>query len=430
MGKLNRAEILSACDDVGRHKKEKPAIKQNYPAKRATGPLVRYTEQGNPVKIWSRHIDSNAWTQAQTFAKLPFVHPKGLALMPDVHLGKDVPIGSVLPTLGAIVPAAVGVDIGCGMAAVRLDVHANQLPDHLARVRRLIEQRVPLAGGGRHKEVPQPVLTAWNQLQEGYTWLQERHPKAARPFAVEQLGTLGTGNHFIEVCLDESQQVWVMLHSGSRGAGAMVGQYFINQALERARKEGGAINGLGWLREEDPLFWDYVRAVEWGQKFASLNRQCMLHATLSGLEEALGRPVRMTNTATNCHHNYIARENHYGSDVWITRKGAIAAAKGQLGIIPSAMGQESLIVEGLGEESSFCSCSHGAGRAMSRSAAKARFTAKDLRAQTVGVECRKDKMVVDEIPSAYKPLKSVMEDQLDLVTIKHRIKAVVCIKGV
>lgn len=752
MGKLNRAEIYKACGDVERRKKDKPKIVQEYPAKNAVGPIVRYTEQGNPVKVWASHLDTNAWTQAQSFADMSFVHPKGLALMPDVHFGKDVPVGSVLPTVGAIVPAAVGTDIGCftgdtqvvladdsknhtmaslvnkefyvfacnsdghievaaatcvktrsnatlvkvyldngeiirctpdhqfmmrdgsykeakdleatsslmplysqidkdgyflikqnksgeswqrahwvvarsglmgeipgyeddktiihhrdfirtnnrvenlefmssrahsryhsslverntfwqskqfeenrikaikdkanteegykyyserctknilqymkerpehfknavkdngkrgkktliayntsqkgiekskeianrmyvceicganikspiglhnhrknihqcnhkvmkvefieekedvyclkvpglnnfalaagvfvhncGMVAVRLNVNAKQLPDHLAKVRRLIERRVPLSAGGRHKEIPQHILQAWNPLAQGHKWLEEQHPRAFRPKAMEQLGTLGSGNHFIEVCLDESQQVWVMLHSGSRGAGSGVGQYFIDEALRRARLDGSAINGLGWLREEDPLFADYVQAVEWAQQFASINRQCMMHAAIEGLSEALGRPVEPTMHAVNCHHNYIAREKHYGGDVWVTRKGAIRAQKGDLGIIPSAMGQESFIVEGLGETSSFCSCSHGAGRVMSRSAAQGRFTAKDLRAQTTGVECRKDRSVVDEIPSAYKPIKRVMEDQRDLVVVKHRIKAVVCIKGV
>lgn len=740
MGKLNRAEIDKACGDVERRKKDKPKIVQEYPAKNAVGPIVRYTEQGNPVKVWASHLDTNAWTQAQSFADMSFVHPKGLALMPDVHFGKGVPVGSVLPTVGAIVPAAVGTDIGCGVVAVRLNVNAKQLPDHLAKVRRLIERRVPLSAGGRHKEIPEHILQAWAPLAQGHKWLEEKHPRAFRPKAIEQLGTLGSGNHFIEVCLDESQQVWVMLHSGSRGAGSGVGQYFIDEALRRARLDGSAINGLGWLREEDPLFADYVQSVEWAQQFASINRQCMMHAAIEGLSEALGRPVEPTmhaincfagetkvltwngsfsikdlagqthklltengkwieapikkfgqqnlmeitlsrsgvikkiratdnhrwilenvqrkptealtkdlkkgnrlqcsfpkpivtkidekgvargfvfgdgssngfksyanfcgdkdeqmmkffknfktprqyknvkrimslpldwkkeypsldeensillgwlagyfaadgdvgktgrptlssankenleyvrvlcsrlgigtfgirerirsgfgappspiylmgimrgdlsedffvldhhrenfNTGknaaerrrwnvvevknlnitedvycavvegthtftledniltSNCHHNYIAREKHYDGDVWVTRKGAIRAQKGDLGIIPSAMGQESFIVEGLGEESSFCSCSHGAGRVMSRSAAQGRFTAKDLRAQTAGVECRKDRSVVDEIPSAYKPIKRVMEDQRDLVVIKHRIKAVVCIKGV
>lgn len=430
MGKLNRAEIDSACSDVDRRKKDKPKVKQEYPAKNELGPIVRYTEQGNPVKVWASHLDTNAWTQAQSFADMSFVHPKGLALMPDVHFGKGVPVGSVLPTVGAIVPAAVGTDIGCGMVAVRLNVNAKQLPDHLAKVRRLIERHVPLSAGGRHKEIPQHILQAWAPLAQGHKWLEERHPRAFRPKAMEQLGTLGSGNHFIEVCLDESQQVWVMLHSGSRGAGSGVGQYFIDEALRRARLDGSAINGLGWLREEDPLFNDYVQSVEWAQQFASINRQCMMHAALEGLSEALGRPVEPTMHAINCHHNYIAREKHYGDDVWVTRKGAIRAQKGDLGIIPSAMGQESFIVEGLGEDSSWCSCSHGAGRVMSRSAAKGQFTAKDLRAQTTGVECRKDRSVVDEIPSAYKPIKRVMEDQRDLVVVKHRIKAVICIKGV
>lgn len=752
MGKLSSAEIYSACNDVVRHKKDKKNVKQDYPSKNVLGPIVRYTEQGNPVKIWASHLDTNAWQQAESFANMSFVHPKGLSLMPDVHFGKGVPVGSVLPTVGAIVPAAVGVDVGCftgdtqvvladdskihtmkslvnkkfyvfacnsnghievaaatcvktmenaqlvkvyldnnevirctpdhkfmmrdgsykeakdleensslmpfysktdkdgyflvkqnktgeswqrshwivarsglmgeipkyendktiihhrdfvrtnnsvenlefmssrahsqyhanlverntfwqskkfeenrlkaiknkanteegykyysergtknilkymkerpehfknavkdngkrgkkiliayntsqkgiekskeiatrmytceicgvsikspiglhnhrknthqcnhkvtkieiieeredvyclqvpglnnfalaagvfvhncGMNAVRLDLNAKQLPDHLAKVRRLIERRIPLSAGGRHKEIPPYVLQAWKELEVGAKWLEEKYPRAFRKNAIEQLGTLGSGNHFVEVCLDESQQVWVMLHSGSRGAGAMIGQYFIEQALNRARAEGGAINGLGWLREEDPLFDGYVKAVEWGQRFAAINRECMMHATLEGISEAIGRPVQITSAAINTHHNYISREKHFNDDVWITRKGAISAQKGQMGIIPSAMGQESFIVEGLGENDSWCSCSHGAGRVMSRSAAKGRYTAKDLKEQTVGVECRKDRSVVDEIPSAYKPIKRVMEDQRDLVVVKHRIKAIICIKGV
>ena len=751
MAKLSRAAIEAACDERVRHKKQVKVV-QEYPGKNALGPVVRYTDQGNPVKIWARHIDSNAWTQAQGFAGLPFVHPKGLALMPDVHLGKDVPVGSVLPTMGAIVPAAVGVDIGCftgdtqvvladdsqnhslaslvgksfnifacnpnghievapatcvktkeksnlvkvyldngevirctpdhqfmkrdgsfeearylipgeslmplyskfdidgyflvkqnkdgegwqrahwmvarsgllgdipsyegdktvihhrdfttsnnkvdnlefmsssahsqyhrslvernshwqsaefeqnrlkafkeklrteegylfyaergkknilkymkdnpehfknavkdnglrgrtalmsynksekgrnkskeisnrmylcdvcgvevkspiglhnhrkkqhncnhkvvkvevcdekedvfclqvpglnnfalsagvfvhncGMVASRLDVNASQLPDHLAKLRRLIEQAVPVSAGGRHKEVLDDISSAWLSLQSGHQWIAEKYPKAFRPHAVEQLGTLGSGNHFIELCLDESKQVWVMIHSGSRGAGSMVGQHFIDQALRRCRENGTNIGGLGWFPEEDPLFSGYVQCVEWAQQFAHINRQCMMHRVIGVISQMIGRPVKEIGSAVNCHHNYIAREKHFGDDVWITRKGAIRARKGDLGIIPSAMGQESFIVEGLGQEDSWCSCAHGAGRVMSRSSAKGRYTAKDLREQTQGVECRKDKMIVDEIPSSYKPIKSVMDDQKDLVMIKHRLKAVLCVKGV
>lgn len=430
MAKLSQAEIYSACNDVVRVKKDKKKIKIDHPAKNELGPLVRYTENGNRVKVWASHLDNNAWDQAKNFADLSFVHPKGLSLMPDVHFGKDVPVGSVLPTVGVVVPAAVGCDIGCGMIAVKLDLNAKQLPDHLKKIRSVIERKVPISGGGRHKDVPEYILNQWKALEFGHKWLEEKYPHAFRKNAVEQLGTLGTGNHFIEVCLDESQQVWIMIHSGSRGAGSLIGQHFIDKALRRCKDDGSSINGLGWIHENDPMFDDYIKAVEWAQNFAMINRQSMLKATIDAISEVIGRPVEIKEKAINCHHNYIAREKHFNEDVWVTRKGAIRAQKGDLGIIPSAMGQESFIVEGLGEEESWCSCSHGAGRVMSRSAAKGRFTAKDLKQQTLGVECKKDRSVVDEIPSAYKPIKAVMNDQKDLVKVKYKIKAIICVKGV
>lgn len=433
MGKLSSADISSALEDFEetpktwrpKKPKEKQIVKVND-----QGGLLRYTDQGRAVRVWTASLDTNAWNQAQSFANLPFVHPKGLALMPDVHVGKDVPVGSVLPTLGVLVPAAVGVDIGCGMVACRLNLKANDLPDHLRPLRREIEKRVPVDAGGRHHEVPDHVMRAWMGLEGGWQQLAQKTPRAARPKAYEQLGTLGSGNHFIEVCVDQSQDVWVMIHSGSRGAGAQIGQHFIDAARRRVRENGTAVGHLGWLCEDDPLFEQYVFATHWAQSFAMDNRACMLQSVLGAFEHILEKPIAITGEAVNCHHNYIAKEHHNNEDVWITRKGAIRAGVGEWGIIPGAMGQESVIVKGKGHSESWCSCSHGAGRVMSRTAASQRFTAKDLRAQTTGVECRKDKAVVDEIPSAYKPLKTVLDEQRDLIEVVHRLKAVLCVKGI
>lgn len=431
MGKLSSADIESAYRDF---RGESRKIKKKKPVKIKTNKenssVVRYTEDGKPVTVYASHLDQNAWQQASHFASLPFVHPKGMSLMPDVHAGKDIPVGSVLPTLGVLVPAAVGVDIGCGMMAVRLNINSNQLPDNIRRVRMDIERVVPMNSGGRHKEIPAHVSAAWEFLHNDYQRLIEKYPKVHRPKALEQLGTLGSGNHFIEMCLDESDQVWVMLHSGSRGAGSLIGQYFMEQALRRTRDRGLSVKGFGWLTEDDPLFHGYVESVEWAQRFAQANRESMMRSVLEVVRHHCKQEVKVVDDAISCHHNYIARESFDGQEVWVTRKGAIRASQGQLGIVPGAMGQESFIVRGKGNQSSWCSCSHGAGRVMSRTAAVQRFTSKDMKEALKGVECRKDRGVIDEIPLAYKPLRSVMKDQQDLVEVVHTLKAFMCSKGI
>ena len=435
MSKLNQADILSAYNEFGDgdqvfHRTKKIKKIKTHSSASNKGPLVRYTEDGKPVTVYASHIDQNAWKQAEDFASLPFIHPKGMALMPDVHFGKGVPVGAVLPTVGVLVPAAVGVDIGCGMMACKLNLHGNHLPDNLRRLRLNIEKKIPLNSGGRHKDIPLVVHQSWKSLEQGHQKIFETFPKAFRPNAIEQLGTLGSGNHFIEICLDESKNVWVMLHSGSRGAGANIGNHFIEQALRRVREDGKSVHGLGWLKEGDPLFDGYVSCVEWAQEYAQKNREVMMGLVLEAISESMGQKVVSVQKAVACHHNYIARERFANENVWITRKGAISARQGQFGIIPGSMGQESFIVSGLGDENSWCSCSHGAGRVMSRTAATQRFTSKDMREALVGVECRKDRGVIDEIPLAYKPLRSVMKDQASLVKVEHTLKAILCSKGI
>jgi tRNA-splicing ligase RtcB len=391
-------------------------------------PVTRAVSEGCPVNIWANEIEASAWAQIEQVARLPFLHPKGLSLMPDVHVGHGACVGSVLPMRGALVPSAVGVDIGCGMCAVRVDMHARELPDSLKAVRAAIEAAVPL-GQAAHRDIADAQI--WAPLHERYKALLVRHPKVFKRQAGQQLGTLGGGNHFIEVCLDEAQQVWVMLHSGSRGAGGLIGQHFIEQAAQWCDTEGfKTINRhLGFLPEGTALFDDYRQAVLWGQDYAQANRQVMLRLTLSAIAGALGRKIAITDEAIHCHHNYVSLERHFGEDLWITRKGAIRADAGRLGIIPGSMGTESFIVRGKGEALAYESCSHGAGRTMSRAAARASFTTKDLRRQTEGVECRKDKDVIDEAPGAYKPIREVMAQQRDLVDVVHTLRQIVCVKG-
>lgn len=432
MAKLTTAEINSAfSDDMGDkpYRKQKK-FKQRHTTKAKHDPIVRYTEDGKPVIIYASHVDQNAWKQAQGFASLPFIHPKGMALMPDVHYGMGVPVGSVLPTTGVLVPAAVGIDIGCGMMACKLNLSANQLPDNLRRLRLTIEKAIPLNSGGRHKIISPLAEQKWSGLIEGHEKIANLYPKAFRPRAIEQLGTLGSGNHFIEICLDESKNVWVMLHSGSRGAGANIGNYFIEQALRRVREEGKSLHGMGWLKDDDPLFQGYVDCVEWAQEYAQKNRETMMELVIESISDSLNKKIVSVENAISCHHNYIAREKFDNEEIWVTRKGAISARKDEMGIIPGSMGQESFIVSGLGDERSWCSCSHGAGRVMSRGAAKKRFTSKDMKDSLVGVECRKDRAVIDEIPKAYKPLRSVMKDQASLAKVHHTLKAILCCKGV
>jgi tRNA-splicing ligase RtcB (3'-phosphate/5'-hydroxy nucleic acid ligase) len=396
--------------------------------------------EGAAIKCWTRGVpmESAARAQLENIARLPIVHG-WVAVMPDVHLGIGATVGSVVPTVRAIIPAAVGVDIGCGMIAVRTTLGANDLPDSLRDVRAAIERAVPhgRTPGKRDKgswyDPPAAQAASWKrELGPRFERIAAKHRAVAQANHVSHLGTLGTGNHFIELCLDESERVWVMLHSGSRGVGNRIGSYFIELAKREAERQSVHLPdiNLAYLREGSQHFDDYVEAVEWAQDYARENRKLMMQQVLAALSKVKGLPPhRTTDEAVNCHHNYVARERHFGKDLFVTRKGAVRAGRGELGIIPGSMGARSFIVRGKGNEQSFCSCSHGAGRVMSRGEAKKRFTLEQHVAATRGVECRKDADVIDETPTAYKPIEAVMEAQRDLVEVVHTLKQVVCVKG-
>jgi len=390
-----------------------------------------------PVKIWTRDIEPDAIQQLLNVASLPIVQGH-VAAMPDVHFGTGATVGSVIPTRQAIIPAAVGVDIGCGMNAVRTSLTAGQLPDTLRNLRLGIEGAVP-CGFEQHaasRMRGSALQRVGRALDARLDAIVGKHPglmKMQRRFNETwlcQIGTLGGGNHFIELCVDEADRVWVMLHSGSRGVGNVIGRYFIAAAQKDMRRHQIRLpdRDLAYFSEGSDLFDDYVEALTWAQDYALLNRRQMLAAVLDVLKAKLP-PFTLDGEAINCHHNYVARERHFGEDLFITRKGAISARVGELGIIPGSMGARSYIVRGLGDEQSFCSCAHGAGRRMSRSAAKRRFSRFDLEEQTAGIECRKDGGVVDEIPAAYKDIDRVMDNQRDLVEVVHTLKQVLCVKG-
>jgi tRNA-splicing ligase RtcB len=391
-----------------------------------------------PIKLWTRGVplEDEARDQLRNIAKLPFIH-RWIAVMPDVHLGKGATVGSVVPTIGAIIPAAVGVDIGCGMIAARTSLVASDLPDDLAGVRGAIERAVPHGRtvGARDKgaweNAPPLAIEGWSQLVADFETLCERHPKLKKTNNLNHLGTLGTGNHFIEICLDEAQRVWFMLHSGSRGVGNAIGTYFIELAKREMRR--WMINlpdqDLAYLPEGSEHYADYVFAVDWAQRFARMNREIMMRHVVEAVRKVIPKPFEAQAEAVNCHHNYVQMEHHFGKNVHVTRKGAVSARKGELGIIPGSMGAKSFIVRGLGNEDSFCSCSHGAGRVMSRTAAKKLISLDDHIKATAHVECRKDADVVDESPAAYKSIDAVMAAQEDLVEIVHTLRQVVCVKG-
>ena len=393
---------------------------------------------GVPIKMWTRGVpvEDEAKRQLTNAARLPIVF-KHIAAMPDVHFGIGATVGSVIPTLKAIIPAAVGVDIGCGMMACKTTLTAEDLPDNLAPLRSVIERAVPHGRSpgprdpGAWGKVPGSVDTAWALLEPEFTELCRDYPKLAKTNNRVHLGTLGTGNHFIEVCLDEAGFVWFMLHSGSRGVGNAIGTMFIELAKQDAIRNNANLpdRDLAYFEEGARYFGDYVRAVAWGQKFAALNREVMMKRVIEAAKTVLHKSFQSHIEAVNCHHNYVQMEHHFGQDVYVTRKGAVSAKAGQLGIIPGSMGARSYIVRGKGNPDSFESCSHGAGRAMSRGEAKRRFTLADHRAATEGVECRKDKDVIDETPAAYKDIDAVMAAQSDLVDVVHVLKQVVCVKG-
>ncbi|MCB1084195.1 MAG: RtcB family protein, partial [Simkania sp.] len=380
-----------------------------------------YETEGKPLKLWdtSEPFEEEAMQQLRNVAKLPFIF-RHVAGMPDVHYGKGATVGSVIATKKAIVPAAVGVDLGCGMMAVQTSLRAEQLPDHLHAIRVAIEKAVPHGrtdNGGRNDRgawgsLPNHLSSTWKKMEDRYKKIIEKHPKAKSEKHAHHLGTLGTGNHFIEMCLDEQNHVWFMLHSGSRGPGNRIGSYFIEKAKREMERfyinEYLPDQDLAYLVEDTELFDDYVEAVLWAQDYASENRQEMMAATLKAVKKHLA-PFEVTEMVVNCHHNYVTKENHFGENVWVTRKGAVRARTGDLGIIPGSMGTGSFIVEGLGNEESFCSCSHSAGRKMSRAKAKKTISLSDHKAAMKGIEARLDSEILDESPAAYKNISKVMK---------------------
>ena len=401
--------------------------------------------RGGLIKAWidGVAVENQAREQLDNIAAMPFIH-KHVAIMPDVHWGMGATIGSVIPTRGAVIPAAVGVDLGCGMMAVRTTLNASDLPDNLLGLRTAIEQRIPHGrtdnGGANDRgawgETSEAANAVFTGLSDELAQIVARHPKISQAAhrAQAHLGTLGTGNHFVEVCLDENDAVWIMLHSGSRGIGNRIGSYFIERAKHEMKR--WYINlpdeDLAYLPEGSELFGDYMGAVSWAQRFARANRELMMTAALAALSVSVPKRFICDCEAVNCHHNYVAHERHFGSDVLVTRKGAVRITPETLGIIPGSMGAKSFIVRGIDGQAAaeaLCSCSHGAGRAMSRAEAKRRFTLADHALATAGVECRKDAEVIDETPAAYKDIDAVMAAQADHVEIVHTLKQVVCVKG-
>jgi len=388
------------------------------------------------IKMWTpvEDVESSALEQLKNTASLPFIF-KHVAVMPDVHYGIGATVGSVVATKGAIIPAAVGVDIGCGMMAAMMPFRANRLPDNLQGLFDSISKAVPV-GQDMHKSVDvcaNAVLPHTLDMPKGFHDLPDKVTDDPLR-VVKQLGTLGGGNHFIEVCLDLDDNVWVMLHSGSRGIGNKIGNYYIDRAKEIMKQYMIKLNdpNLAYLVEGSELFNDYWRDLQWAQSYAMMNRTLMMRSVLRSIAEVIfgdADTVVSPELMINCHHNYAERENHYGENVIVTRKGAVRARVGDMGIIPGSMGTRSYIVEGLGNSESFCSCSHGAGRVMSRSKAKETFTLEDVEKQTAGIMCRKDAGIIDELPLAYKNIDEVMDNQKDLVRVVAELRQVLCLKG-
>jgi tRNA-splicing ligase RtcB (3'-phosphate/5'-hydroxy nucleic acid ligase) len=404
-----------------------------------------HVENGVPVKAWTQGValEDAAREQLENTARLPIVFSH-VAVMPDVHYGIGATIGSVVPTLRAIIPAAVGVDIGCGMIACKTSLRAEDLPDSLAVLRSEIEKAVPHGSApkqrrqfGSNREVgawstpPTEADVAWAALKDEFDAICLDYPSLKNTNNHRHMGTLGGGNHFVEICLDTEGAVWIMLHSGSRGVGGAMGQLFINLAKKDAELHQRNLpdKDLAYLEEGSQYFADYVRGVSWAQRFAKANREVMMGRTIGALKKVVAKPFETHLEAINCHHNYVQKETHFGQEVYVTRKGAVSAKVGELGIIPGSMGAKSFIVRGKGNPESFNSCSHGAGRSMSRTKAKKLFTVEDQIRATEGVECRKDAEVIDEIPMAYKDIDAVMAAQSDLVEVVYTLKQIVCVKG-
>lgn len=391
-----------------------------------------------PIKAWVNGVlfEEEAKQQLQKLATLPFIY-KWIAVMPDVHAGRGSTIGTVIPTIKAIVPATVGVDIGCGMMACKTSLSASQLPDNLYKLRLAIEKKIPHGSNPKRKigqwnDIPIDVAERWvNHLEHGFISICDKYPRIKNSNNIAHLGTLGGGNHFVEVCLDEANQVWLMLHSGSRGVGNLIGTYFIE--LAKKEMERCLINlpdkDMAYLPEGSIYFNDYMDALFWAQRFAQINREIMMSNLIIAVKQTLGIEFDASLMAVNCHHNYVNMENHFGQDVYVTRKGAVSAKKGELGIIPGSMGAKSFIVRGLGNKESFHSCSHGAGRRMSRTKAQKIISLTEHANALQDVECRIDSSTIDETPAAYKDIDKVMAAQNDLVEIVFTLKQIVCVKG-
>ncbi len=393
----------------------------------------------NKFKLWTGalEIESGTYQQILRIADLPILAGH-LAIMPDVHFGKGATIGSVIPTRNAVIPAAVGLDIGCGMCAALTNLTASDLPDNLAALRSQIERDIPV-GFNEHKRDVYLLGEAGEQYKNNLSRmvnqfeslaLRTKLKNAKTNKIIRQAGTLGGGNHFIEICLDLQDRVWVMLHSGSRGIGGQIGEIAIEMAKNQAVTNNRlpTDENLAWLDEGSFEFNAYIEAMTWAQDYARFNRDTMMSLLLSAIRRKLP-DLLILDEVVNCHHNFTSLEEHFGEKIWVTRKGAVSAKSGEMGIIPGSMGAKSFIVQGKGNHDSYCSCSHGAGRKMSRSKANSTFTVEDLKQQTAGIECRKDAKVIDEIPSAYKDIDAVMAAQTDLVAVVQSLKQILCIKG-
>nr|WSX50466.1 RtcB family protein [Streptomyces sp. NBC_00974] len=386
-----------------------------------------------PIRMWTdpASVDDGAMRQLQNTAGLPWI--KGLAVMPDVHYGKGATVGSVIAMKDAVCPAAVGVDIGCGMSAVKTSLTANDLPGDLSGLRSQIERAIPV-GAGMHREAVDPERlygfsdSGFGDLWERFDYVADA-VKFRRDRAMRQMGSLGSGNHFVEVSTDVSGSVWLMLHSGSRNIGNELADFHINVARGLSHNQGLTDRDLAVFLAATPEMEAYRNDLFWAQEYAKFNRAVMMSLFKEVVRKQFRKAKVSFDREISCHHNYVAEERYDGMDLLVTRKGAIRAGSGDYGIIPGSMGTGSYIVKGLGNEKSFNSASHGAGRKMSRAAAKRKFSVRDLAEQTKGVECRKDSGVVDEIPGAYKSIEQVIDQQTDLVQVVAQLKAVVCVKG-
>ena len=383
-------------------------------------------------------VEQAALDQIMNISQLPILAGH-MSVMPDVHMGKGATVGSVIPTRSAIIPAAVGVDIGCGMIAAMTNLTANDLPTSLFALRNAIERDVPVGFNEHAKGIPSVSGPYADILRKNLRKtmndfdtlsMKQNLGRADEKKIARQIGTLGGGNHFIEICLDTQDRVWIMLHSGSRGIGNQIGTVAIELAKEQAAKRawGLADKDLAWLDEGTPEFESYIEAMHWAQDYAKFNRDTMMNLVVAAMDRKIPH-MKILGEVVNCHHNFTSLEEHFGTKMWITRKGAVSAKQGQMGIIPGSMGAKSFIVQGKGNADSYCSCSHGAGRKMSRNQAKKLFDIAAMEAQTQGIECRKDSGVIDEIPGAYKDIDQVMAAQTDLVDIVHTLKQVLCVKG-